>query len=239
LAKVSLNKQLNSKYDRSIRAVFYWVSDGGEMKNAIEKRTFNAEVRKLESGDKPQITGTASVFNQLSQDLGGFREIIEPYAFGDIINTCDVFALINHDPNQVLGRNKSGTLKLEENENGLDFTVDPPDTTFANDLLVSMARKDIDKCSFAFIVADDSWETINGEDIRRIKKFKELFDVSVVTYPAFYQTNAQVNGKDVTPPEEVYAEFRSKNNIAQIKQEPVIVRNNDKLKIYEQIMKGK
>ena len=174
----------------------------------IEMRTFTAEVRA--SGDKPKISGTASVFNVLSDDLGGFREIIDPWAFGDIIHTSDVFALINHDPNLVLGRNRSGTLVLEENEKGLDFVVDPPGTTFSNDLLINMKLKNIDKCSFAFRIADDSWETVSGQDVRHIHKFAELYDVSVVTYPAFYQTKAQVNGKDVTPPEQIYAEYRSK-----------------------------
>jgi len=175
----------------------------------IEIRTFAAEIRAA-GEDKPKITGTACVFNVMSDDLGGFREIIDPWPFGDLIHTNDVFALINHDANFVLGRNKSGTLTLEENEKGLDFVVDPPNTTFANNLIASMIRGDMNKCSFAFRVADDSWETINGQDIRHIHKFAELYDVSVVTYPAFYQTKAQVNGKDVTPPEQIYAEYRSK-----------------------------
>lgn len=179
--------------------------------NGVEMRTFNVEIR-ADEGEMPQIKGTACVFNQLSQDLGGYREIIDPWSMGDIINTSDVFALINHDANLVLGRNKSGTLKLSENKNGLDFVVDPPDTSFANNLIASMRRRDIDKCSFAFIVADATWEIIDGQDVRRITKFKELFDISIVTYPAFYQTSAQLNGKDITTPEKVYAEYRSKLN---------------------------
>jgi uncharacterized protein len=179
--------------------------------NGVEIRTFAAEIR-ADGGGKTQIKGTASVFGVMSDDLGGFREIIDPWSFGDLIHTNDVFALINHDANLVLGRNKSGTLTLEENEKGLDFIVDPSGTTYANDLLINMRLKNIDKCSFAFRVLDDSWETVNGQDVRHIHKFAELLDVSVVTYPAFYQTNAQVNGKDITSPEKVYAEFRSMQN---------------------------
>ena len=200
------------------------------MKNNIEIRTFNAEVRS-DGEEKPKIKGTACVFNQLSCDLGGFKEIIDPGSFGDIINTDDVFALINHDANLVLGRNKSGTLTLEENEKGLDFIVDPSDTSFANDLLANMKLKNMDKCSFAFVVGDAAWEKIDGLDIRRITKFKELWDVSVVTYPAFYQTNAQVFGHDVLTPKEVYAEYRSRttaNNELLLHKQELITREHNK-----------
>lgn len=199
----------------------------------IEIRTFNAELKA--EGDSPKIRGVASVFNQLSEDLGGFRETIDPASFGSLINTCDVFALINHDANLVLGRNKSGTLRLSEDNTGLNFEVDPPNTTYANDLLAVMARGDMDKCSFAFRVADEYWEKVDGEDIRHITKFASLHDVSVVTYPAFPQTSAQLNGKDILTPEQVYTEFRSLE--AERKQEPVVVPfiKRNKLEIYEKL----
>jgi hypothetical protein len=209
------------------------------VKRIIEERTFAAKF-SVDSDGKQKIKGTASVFNVLSQDLGGFKEIIDPWAFGPIVNTNDVFALINHDPNLVLGRNISKTLSLEENENGLDFVVDPPDTSFANDLLVSMARGDMDKCSFAFVVDTATWEVIDGWDVRRIKKFAELWDVSIVTYPAFYQTSAQVFGRDILTPKEVYAEYRSIN--LQRKQEQLSVGINirkNKLAIYERLIVNK
>ena len=177
--------------------------------NGIEIRTFAAEIN-ADSGNK-KINGMASVFNVLSDDLGGFREIIDPNSFGNLIYENDVRALINHDSNLILGRNqRSKTLRLIEDSQGLKFEVDPPNTSYANDLLVSMERGDVDQCSFAFRVLDDSWEIINGEDIRHIHKFAELIDVSVVMFPAFPQTSAQVFGKSVTLPEQIYAEYRSK-----------------------------
>jgi HK97 family phage prohead protease len=177
--------------------------------------------------------------------LGGFKEIVDPGFFGDTIYTDDVFALINHEENLVLGRNISGTLTLEENETGLDFIVDPPDTSFANDLLVSMGRKDMDKCSFAFVVAEDGvyWEKVDGMDIRHLKKCKELWDVSVVTYPAFYQTNAQLFGRNIISPKEVYAEFRNRttvnNELLLHKQQELITREHNKrnnsIKLFEKL----
>lgn len=183
-----------------------WKDKDSKSNDEIEIRTFAAEVR-ADEGDKPKIRGQAAVFDVLSANLGGFKEIIHQNSFGDIIDTNDVFALINHNQDKVLGRNISKTLSLEENDKGLNFIVDPPNTTFANDLLVSMARKDMDKCSFAFIVADEYWEKVNGEDIRHITKFKELWDVSIVTYPAFPQTMAELFGKKVRTPQQVYAEY--------------------------------
>jgi hypothetical protein len=72
-----------------------------------------------------------------------------------------------------------------------------------------MERGDVDQCSFAFRVADAYWEVIDGMDVRHITKFAELIDVSVVMFPAFPQTSAQVFGKSVNTPEQVYAEYRS------------------------------
>lgn len=184
-------------------------SESKTINNEIEMRSFNAEIRADDS-EKPKIKGQAAVFDVLSEDLGWFKEIIHQGSFGEIINTDDVFALINHDPNLVLGRNKSGTLFLEENDKGLNFIIDPPSTTFANDLLITMERKDMDKCSFAFIVSDERWEKVNGENIRHITKFKSLWDISIVTYPAFYQTSGQIFGKNIKTPQQVYTEYCSR-----------------------------
>jgi len=184
--------------------------------NGVEIRTHKAEVRK-EGEEKPQIKGRAIVYESMSPDLCGFKEIIHKGAVGDLIEKNDIFALKNHDENLILGRNISGTLKLVETDEGLDFVVDPPDTTYANDLLVSMERKDIDKCSFAFRVADETWEKIDGEPVRHITRFAELYDVSVVTYPAFPQTIAELFGKQIRTPQQVYKEYRSR---MQVKPEP-------------------
>lgn len=205
----------------------------------IEIRTFKAEIRKDGEEEKPKIKGTAAVFNQYSADLCGFKEIIRPGAFGDLINTDDVFALKNHDENLVLGRNRSGTLKLEENDNGLDFVIYPPDTTYANDLLVSMERGDMDKCSFAFVVDDESvkWYNKDGTLIRDVSRMKELWDISVVTYPAFPQTSAQVLfNKRIKTPEQVYAEYKSRNMVQkpELKQERLVLAKR-KLQIYEKM----
>jgi HK97 family phage prohead protease len=159
----------------------------------IERRNLPAtELRVETEDDNPKIVGYSALFNSLSENLGGFREKIAPNAFKRSLETgADVRALMNHDSNYVLGRNTSGTLQLNEDDRGLKINVDPPDTTWAKDLMTSMKRGDISQMSFGFMVNRDRWETVDGEEIRTLEEV-ELMDVSVVTYPAYQQTSANV-----------------------------------------------
>lgn len=184
------------------------------MENEIERRTFKVELKSDSKNGAPVMRGIAAVFNSLSEDLGGFREKIAPGAFKNAIVTSDVRALYNHDPNMVLGRTKSGTLKLEETDAGLAFEVEPPDTSFARDLQVSMQRGDIDQCSFGFTVAKGGATIERSSDgilVRTINEIKELFDVSPVTYPAYTQTSCAVRDMvNLKIEEEVAEELRIK-----------------------------
>ena len=166
--------------------------------NLHERRTFAlSELRAdaPEGENRPRITGHAAVFNSLSAPLWGFRETIAPGAFKDAIEKSDVRALLNHDSNFILGRKKSGTLKLWEDERGLAVDIDPPGTHWANDLLVSIGRGDIDQMSFGFTVGEDRWETIDGESRRTILRVDELFDVSPVTFPAYPETDMALRAR--------------------------------------------
>jgi HK97 family phage prohead protease len=160
-----------------------------KMANKIETRIYpftELEVRRVE-GELPKLIGYAAVFDSLSEDLGGFREKIAPGTFKKSIRKHDIRALWNHDPNFVLGRKKSKTLKLKEDEHGLKMTVTPPDTQWARDLLTSIDRGDVDQMSFGFRTILDEWEQKKKETIRTLKEV-ELVDVSPVTYPAYPDT---------------------------------------------------
>ncbi|HUT68670.1 MAG TPA: HK97 family phage prohead protease [Dehalococcoidales bacterium] len=166
------------------------------MKKEIERRTFDLDDIEIRSeDDQPKIRGHAAVFNKLSEDLGGFREIIMPGAFTEAIQKDDIRALFNHDPNYVLGRNKSSTLALEEDDKGLAIEIDPPDTQWARDLMVSIKRGDISQMSFAFNIRGkkgEEWDTEEGKTpVRRVISTK-LYDISPVTYPAYPQTDVKV-----------------------------------------------
>jgi len=154
----------------------------------IERRYMPSELR-IEGDGSPKITGYAAVFDVWADIGGWFREKIAPGAFKKSIKNDDIRALMNHDSNYVLGRNKSGTLNLKEDKKGLAVEIDPVSTTWANDLMVSMKRDDVNQMSFGFTVneADDDY----NEDTRILRDVN-LFDVSIVTFPAYPTTSAEV-----------------------------------------------
>jgi HK97 family phage prohead protease len=156
-----------------------------EQTQTIERRFVTTELRVDGEGKSKKLVGHAAVFNTFSQDLGGFREIIRPGAFTrTIAENADVRALFNHDPNYVLGRSKSGTLRMREDTRGLFYEVDLPDTQAGRDVAESVRRGDVSGSSFAFRAITDEWRTENGSDIRELRDV-DLFDVSPVTYPAY------------------------------------------------------
>jgi uncharacterized protein len=158
-----------------------------------EIRSYPIELRVAKEGDKPaRIMGHAAVFEQLSEDLGGFREKVQKGAFSKTLQEADVRALWNHDSNYVLGRNKAGTLRLVEDKEGLGVEIDPPETTWARDLLTSMDRGDVDQMSFGFRVVKEEWDDTDKANVVRTLTEVELFDVSPVTYPAYPQTSVSV-----------------------------------------------
>lgn len=161
-----------------------------------ERRTIDgAELRVSKPDDgPPRIAGYAARFNSLSGNLGGFVEKIAPGAFKRALaERQDVRALFNHDPNYVIGRTGANTLTLREDETGLWMEAQPPDTTWARDLLTSISRGDISQMSFAFSVAPngDAVDPKAKPPVRTLLDV-DLFDVSPVTYPAYEQTQVSV-----------------------------------------------
>jgi HK97 family phage prohead protease len=154
-----------------------------------EVRTFGLQIGVENRADgPPMMVGYAALFDSPSQDLGGFVERIAHGAFTRAIHQDDVRALFNHNPDRILGRNKSGTLRMSEDGTGLRVEIDPPDAQWARDLMSSMARGDIDQMSFGFSVDDDQWEKRDGKTVRTLKAVS-LYDVSPVTYPAYLDTS--------------------------------------------------
>lgn len=161
-----------------------------------ERRYFPSELRVERRADgSAVIHGYGAVFNQLSVPLWGFREKIEPGAFTRAVEKDDVRGLWQHDSNYVLGRNRAGTMRLEEDEVGLAYEIDPPDTQWARDAIVTMERGDVTQSSFQFETISDRWEEDKetGVIIRTLLEVK-LYDVSPVTFPAYPQTSVGVRG---------------------------------------------
>src|SRR5262245_46638922 len=155
----------------------------------LERRSYKLlEIRADSDQNGMRVKGHAAVFNQKSEEIFGFREIILPGAFKNTIKNADVRALWNHDPNFVLGRNKNGTLNLREDKIGLVSEIDFPNTSFARDVFESIRRGDVDQMSFGFRTVTDNWRMEKGETVRELVEV-DLFDVSPVTFPAYPQTD--------------------------------------------------
>lgn len=155
----------------------------------------NKEIRAMETikavdDEKMIVEGYALRFNTLSNDLGGFVETISPEALKEA-DLSDVRCLIDHDSSKVLGRTTSETLELKVDDEGLYFRTQLPNTTYAKDLYENIRLGNINQCSFGFILDEDGDEFEKREDglfKRTLRKIKSLFDVSIVTYPAYNDT---------------------------------------------------
>ena len=164
--------------------------DGAEVRSlseVVEQRAYDGELKAAVEGRT--VEGYASVFNSMSEDLGGFREIILPGAFSEVLDN-DVRALYNHDSNYLLARTTSGTLELKEDDKGLYYRFEMPNTSYGNDMLELFRRGDLSQSSFGFTVEKDSWRMEDGQQVRYIERVGSLFDVSPVVFPAYSQASS-------------------------------------------------
>ena len=168
------------------------------MANQLERRFTHADAKVEFKADaapgESKVQGYASVFNSYYEDPM-FKEVIRPGTFSRALKEeQDVRSLIDHEPTLIIGRTKSHTLKLVQDERGLYASTSLPDTTYANDLRAKMSRGDVDGMSFGFVVKDERWGTQDGKLFREILDV-DLFDVSVVTYPAYPATSANLRSQ--------------------------------------------
>lgn len=171
------------------------------MSNKPESREIRDTVDGLELRSAPEgsrspgtMVGYAAVFGKESCDLGAFRETLSAGCFRNAISKCDVRALVNHDPNLLLGRKSAGTLRLMEDDRGLRVEIDLPDTTVGRDTAESLRRGDLQGQSFSFTTPADgsgeSWDTESSPWLRTVRQIDELFDVGPVAFPAYEDTTA-------------------------------------------------
>ena len=190
------------------------MEDNNQHKDA-EKRTMGTiEVRESD-GDEMTLEGYAAVFNS-ETDLGAFREVIRPGAFDEVLDN-DVRALINHDPNLILGRTGNGTLELSTDERGLKYKVKLGDQQYARDFYESVKRGDISQSSFAFTIDKQSWN--EERTVRSVDKVRQLLDVSPVTYPAYAAATVQARDQQLEIDEviaDAVADTDTENNEPQI-----------------------
>lgn len=183
-----------------------------------ERRMFEENI--MAQPESRKVEGYAVVFNSESNDLGGFKEVIEPTALDGVVAISDVLCLLNHNEDKgILARSKNGTgsLTLEIDEKGLRYSFEAPNTNLGDELLEGLRRGDITTSSFAFRVAKDRWDKrSDGTYLRTICNISELFDVSPVYRAAYDATSVSVDvrgldeakAKEKRDLEDYYAELR-------------------------------
>ena len=151
--------------------------------------------RAAEDG-KPVIAGYFSVFNSDYELWPGAVEQVAYGAFSDQLN-CDVRALCNHDTRLVLGRTTAGTLSLKEDEHGLygEIEVNGDDGDAMN-RYARVQRGDVNQCSFGFDIVDEEFID-EGQTCRWIIRKVRLYEVSVVTFPAYEATAVTARQRDL------------------------------------------
>ena len=138
------------------------------------------------------ISGYAVRFGEIAVIGGAFRERINRQAFDRTLrDRPDVVALIGHDWGRVLGRTKSGTLRLRTDRIGLYFNLDAdPTTPSGQEALGTVGRGDVQGCSFGFAVRAEEWLD-DGEDLPlRTITDVDLYEVSLTALPAYDTTSA-------------------------------------------------
>lgn len=148
-----------------------------------ERRALPLEIRAAR-GFPRRLEGYAATFGTEAR-VADFIETIKPGAFSGSINSgADILALADHDPARVLGRTRSGTLRLAEDSRGLAFDLTLPDTQAAHDVIALAQRGDLGGMSFGFVATDERWQG-NRRELRAVK----LLEISVVSaWPAYPET---------------------------------------------------
>ena len=160
--------------------------------------TNDIEIRELEDGSKT-IKGYAVKWEMKSNTMGYFKRFKEQFvkgAFTDTLRNDDQVALWSHDTSKVLGRTKNQTLRLYEDDIGLRFEMDLPNTTIGNDAYESIKRRDVEGVSFAFVKQDEKWDESDLDNITRTIHKAKLIEVSPVAFPAYPDSEVTTRSRD-------------------------------------------
>jgi HK97 family phage prohead protease len=166
-----------------------------EKASVHERRAGQFEVRAVKGR---RLVGHAATFG-VAAELPGFTEVLERGVFAASLRArADILALVDHDPGRVLARTKSNTLRLSEDDKGLAFELDIPDTSYGRDVLALAERGDLGGCSFGFTVPKGG-EMWDGD--RRTLTNVDLREISVVSaWPAYDGTVVNARSRSVVPP---------------------------------------
>ncbi|MCT3236418.1 phage major capsid protein [Lactiplantibacillus plantarum] len=153
--------------------------------------SFNTrDVQDDQGNTQHVISGTAVVFNRFSQPMP-FVEVISDQAFNGV-DLSDVKLLYSHDFGNILARTDAGTLTIDVNEDGLDFTATLPDTQLGHDVYTDILNGNLKGMSFGFTIDDDSWSVENGVQVHTINQIGLVEEISITSLPAYTETSLMV-----------------------------------------------
>jgi uncharacterized protein len=165
----------------------------------MNKRDFKTkfEITRAETDpDEMIIEGYFALYENETELFPGTYEIITKGAFDKTLGN-DIRALWNHNTQYVLGRNTSGSLKIEADDKGLFAVIRLPKTQYAHDLYELVQRGDVDQCSFGFNILDEDIEELASDGFRFRINEVDLHEISVVTFPAYENTSVQARSKEI------------------------------------------
>ncbi|MQS88278.1 HK97 family phage prohead protease [Lactobacillus salsicarnum] len=162
---------------------------------------FKLEKRAESNGNN--LSGYAIIFDQPSEDLGGFIEYVDRSAL-DGVDLSKVQLLYNHNWDNILARTDSSTLSLQVDDRGLFFNAQIPDTTLGNDVSENVRNGNLKGCSFGFTIRNDSWQnTTSDTAIRHITEIDDLFELSITPMPAYQETTVSKPSLDKFKQQEI------------------------------------
>lgn len=187
-----------------------------------------AEVRFEETEGKMILEGYAIVFEEetlIGDEERGFKEIISRTA---LTNTFmkDVPLKYNHmDSFLILARTKNKSLTLSIDNTGLKVRAELLDTHSNEDVYKMVRAGLLDKMSFAFTVAKQTWDRSGEIPIRRIESIDRLYDVSVVDTPAYESTSIYSRSLDLVEAELKAMDLEKREKEAKIIKERINIKS--------------
>lgn len=181
------------------------------MRNDRQRRMIPCDYATREENGKKYIEGYFAVFGSTYELWPGATESVAPTAFDGALGD-DIRCLIDHETRLVLGRNTAGTLALRVDERGLwgRVEINEKDTDAMN-LYARVERGDVSQCSFGFEILDEETEYQAGGSVHWTIKKVKLYEVSVVTFPAYKDTGVQARKDEFAQMKQRKAEeFRAK-----------------------------
>lgn len=167
-----------------------------ENRMAYQARSSKSKFETKEADGEMYISGYFAVFNSEYEIWPGAVESVAETAFDGALSD-DIRCLINHETRLVLGRNKAGTLTLKTDARGLwgEVRINPNDQDAVN-LYERVKRGDVDQCSFGFDILDEEFED-RGDTVKWTIKKVKLYEVSVVTFPAYEETSVSARKRQL------------------------------------------